>query len=50
MTKRTRINAKMIIAFQAGEHRLLEDGCLIIEDDKIVFVPGEWFENGAFGE
>ena len=38
MSKRTQIDAKMIIAFQADEHRLLENGCLVIENDNIIFV------------
>ena len=38
MSKRIRIDAKMIIAYQAGEHRLLENGCIVIEDNKIIHV------------
>ena len=38
MSKRTRIDAKMIIAYQAGEHRLLENGCLVVEDGQIIHV------------
>ncbi len=38
MSKRTRINAKMIIAYQASEHRLLENGCLVVEGNKIIHI------------
>ncbi len=30
--------AGCIVAFQDGEHRILRDGCLVVDDDRIVFV------------
>lgn len=44
MSKRIKINAKMIIAFQNGEHRLLQDGCLVVEGQDIVFVGKRYEE------
>ncbi|MEJ7838047.1 MAG: amidohydrolase family protein, partial [Thermomicrobiales bacterium] len=41
---RTRMNAKTIVAFQDGEHRILSNGCLVIEDDRIVFVGSDYTE------
>lgn len=41
---RTRMNAKTIVAFQDGEHRILNDGCLVIENDRIVFVGSDYQE------
>lgn len=38
MAERIRINAGTIVAYQDGEHRLLQDGCLIIEGKEIVYV------------
>lgn len=38
MAERTRINARMIVAYQGGEHRLLENGCVVIEGNEIVHV------------
>ena len=43
MPKRTRINAKIIVAFQNGEHRILEDGCIVIEGNEIIHT-GKTFE------
>lgn len=42
MADRTRIDAKMIVAFQEGEHRLLLDGCLVLEDNAIIHVGKDW--------
>ncbi|NKB71179.1 MAG: amidohydrolase family protein [Candidatus Latescibacteria bacterium] len=42
MPKRTRIDAKMIVAYQSGGHRLLRDGCLVIEDRDIAYVGKEY--------
>lgn len=42
MSKRIRIDAKMIIAYQEGEHRLLEDGCLVVEGNEVVYVGKEF--------
>jgi 5-methylthioadenosine/S-adenosylhomocysteine deaminase len=39
---RTRIQAKMIVAFQDGEHRLLEDGCVVVEGGEIIHVGKGW--------
>lgn len=38
MPKRTRINAKIIVAYQAGEHRTLHDGCIVIEGNEIIHI------------
>ncbi|MEM7029560.1 MAG: amidohydrolase family protein [Chloroflexota bacterium] len=38
MTKRKQIKAKLIVAFQAGEHRLLHDGCVVVDDNEIIHV------------
>ncbi|MCB0030712.1 MAG: amidohydrolase family protein [Anaerolineales bacterium] len=38
MPKRIRINAKMIVAYQDGEHRILTNGCLVITDNEITHV------------
>lgn len=32
----------MIVAYQDGEHRLLENGCLVIEGNQIVHVGRDW--------
>jgi cytosine/adenosine deaminase-related metal-dependent hydrolase len=46
MTERTRINARAIVAFQGGEHRILENGCLVIEGNEVVHV-GPSFDGHA---
>ena len=38
MPKRIRINARMIVAYQDGEHRILSNGCLVITDNEITHV------------
>ncbi|HEX7101398.1 MAG TPA: chlorohydrolase family protein [Nitrolancea sp.] len=38
MAERTRINARMIVAEQGGGHRLLRNGCIVIEGNEIVHV------------
>jgi 5-methylthioadenosine/S-adenosylhomocysteine deaminase len=38
MTKRIRIDAGTIVAFQGGEHRLLAGGCLVTEGNSIRYV------------
>ncbi len=38
VAERTRINARMIVAYQNGGHRLLRNGCLVIEGNEIVHV------------
>ena len=38
MSKKIRINAKMIVAFQHDSHRILQDGCLIIEGNHITHI------------
>jgi len=35
---KTLYRAGWIVAFQDGEHRILRDGCLVVEDDRIVHV------------
>ncbi|TVR77159.1 MAG: amidohydrolase, partial [Sphaerobacteraceae bacterium] len=38
MAERTRIDAKIIVGFQDGEHRVLEDGCIVLEGNEIIHV------------
>lgn len=38
LADRVRIDARMIVGFQDGEHRLLEDGCLVLEGNEIIHV------------
>lgn len=44
----TQYNAPWIVAYQAGEgaspggHRLLEDGCVVIEDDRVIYVGSDY--------
>ncbi len=38
MAERTRIDAKVIVGFQDGEHRVLEDGCIVLEGNEIIHV------------
>ena len=38
MAGRKLIRAGMVVAFQQGEHRLLRDGCVVVEADRIVHV------------
>ncbi len=42
MADRLRINAGMIVAFQDGEHRLLENGCVVVAGDSILHVGKDW--------
>jgi cytosine/adenosine deaminase-related metal-dependent hydrolase len=42
MADRVRINARMIVAHQGGEHRLLRDGCLVVEGNQIIHVGKDW--------
>jgi cytosine/adenosine deaminase-related metal-dependent hydrolase len=39
---RTRVNARTIVAWQDGEHRILDDGCLVLEDDRIIHVGPDY--------
>jgi 5-methylthioadenosine/S-adenosylhomocysteine deaminase len=48
MSKRIQINAKMIVGYQAGEHRILRDGSIVIEDNEIVHVGATL--DGSFDE
>lgn len=41
---RTRIDAGLIVAFQDGEHRLLRDGCMVVDGNEIVFVGKTYAE------
>lgn len=36
--ERLKIEAGLTVAYQEGEHRVLKDGCLVLEGDRIVFV------------
>jgi 5-methylthioadenosine/S-adenosylhomocysteine deaminase len=38
MAERTRIDARMIVAYQGGEHRLLENGCIVVEGNEIIHI------------
>jgi cytosine/adenosine deaminase-related metal-dependent hydrolase len=40
---RVRIDAGMIVAYQDGEHRLLRDGCVVIDGNEVIFV-GKTFD------
>lgn len=42
MPDRTRINAGMIVAYQDGEHRLLENGCVVIEGNQLIHVGADF--------
>lgn len=42
MPDRIRINARMIVAYQDGEHRLLEPGCVVIEGNEVLHVGPDW--------
>ena len=42
----TLYRAGWIVAFQDGEHRILRDGCLVVEDDRIAFV-GSSYDGGV---
>lgn len=42
MADRTRINARTIVAFQDGEHRILENGCLVVEGNEIIHVGADF--------
>lgn len=46
MAERTRINARAIVAYQDGEHRILEDGCVVVEGNEIIHV-GKGFDGHA---
>jgi 5-methylthioadenosine/S-adenosylhomocysteine deaminase len=41
---RTLYRAGWIVAFQDGEHRILRDGCLVVEDDRVVHVGSTYPE------
>lgn len=43
MADRIRIDARTIVAFQNGEHRILENGCIVIEGNEIIHV-GKTFD------
>jgi 5-methylthioadenosine/S-adenosylhomocysteine deaminase len=40
----TLYRAGWIVAFQDGEHRILRDGCLVVQDDRIAFVGAAYTE------
>ena len=42
MSNRLRINAKIIVAFQGDEHRVLRDGCVVIDDGEIQHVGKDY--------
>ena len=42
MPNRLRINAKIIVAFQGDEHRVLRDGCVVIDDGEIQHVGKDY--------
>src|SRR3954467_6024863 len=41
----TRYQAGCIVAFQDGEHRILRDGCVVVEDDRIAHVGATYAES-----
>jgi cytosine/adenosine deaminase-related metal-dependent hydrolase len=41
---KTLYRAGWIVAFQDGEHRMLRNGCLVVEDDRIVHVGATYHE------
>jgi 5-methylthioadenosine/S-adenosylhomocysteine deaminase len=43
MADRIRINARTIVAYQNGEHRVLDGGCVVVEGNEIIHV-GKDFE------
>ena len=43
MSKKIKIEAKIIVAYQTGEHRILRDGCVVVEGNHISFV-GKTFD------
>jgi len=48
MTAAKLIRAGMVVAFQQGEHRLLKNGCVVVEGDRVVHVGPE--VEGSFEE
>ena len=38
MGERTRIDSRLIVAYQEGEHRILENGCVVIDGNEIIHV------------
>ena len=40
--KQTLIRAKWIVGYQNGEHRLIEDGVVVVEGDRILQVGQDW--------
>ncbi|MEE3345641.1 MAG: amidohydrolase family protein [Chloroflexota bacterium] len=38
MSKKIKIEAKLIVAYQDGEHRILRNGCVVVEGNQISFV------------
>lgn len=41
---RTRIDAGIIVAFQEGEHRILRDGCVVVDGNEVVYVGKNYTE------
>lgn len=41
-SKQTLIRAKWIVGYQNGEHRLIEDGVVVVEGDRILHVGQHW--------
>eukprot|EP00904_Undaria_pinnatifida_P002347 jgi/Undpi1/12112/HiC_scaffold_41.g14085.m1 len=48
MSRKTRIDAKFIVAFQEGEHRILHDGCVVVSGNQIVHIGKDY--DGAVDE
>jgi len=46
MPKRLKIKAKVIVGYQDGEHRILRDGCVVVEGNEIVHV-GQTFDGSV---
>jgi len=43
LPKRIKIEARIIVAYQDGGHRILQDGCIVVDGSQITFV-GKTFD------
>lgn len=41
---RTRIDAGMVVAFQDNEHRILRDGCVVVDGNEVIYVGKNYGE------
>src|SRR5690606_5183163 len=42
ITMRVKVRGKWVIAYQDGQHRILEDGCVVYENEHIIFVGKDY--------